>query len=158
MLSSVFPLNMDVLQGSIHCPLLCCCCFCCLVIKSCSALWTPWTVAHRLLSIAFYRQEYWSGLRFPSPWGLHDPGIKLTSLASPAWAGGFFTIQSPEKPFSLYMFPFRPSTFATVCMWRIIPTDTPTHIWPCSLLHISTWISHRISKSVYPKWNANNNF
>ena len=39
----------------------------------------------------FYRQEYWSGLPFPSPWDLPDPGIKTASLASPALAGRFFT-------------------------------------------------------------------
>ena len=37
------------------------------------------------------RQEYWSGLPFPSPGDLPDLGIKPTSLASPALAGEFFT-------------------------------------------------------------------
>ncbi|KAB0345202.1 hypothetical protein FD754_022128 [Muntiacus muntjak] len=37
------------------------------------------------------RKEYWSGLPFPTPEDLPDPGIKLTSLASPALADGFFT-------------------------------------------------------------------
>ena len=37
---------------------------------------TPWTVAHQaLLSVEFSRQEYWSGLPFPSPGDLPDPGI-----------------------------------------------------------------------------------
>ena len=35
--------------------------------------------------------EYWSGLPFPPPGDLPDPGIKLSSLMSPALAGGFFT-------------------------------------------------------------------
>ena len=53
---------------------------------------TPWTVAHRaLLSMEFSRQEYWSGVPFPSPGDLPDPGIEPTSLASPALAGRFFT-------------------------------------------------------------------
>ena len=52
----------------------------------------PWTVAHQApLSIGFFRQEYWSGLPFPSPGDLPDPGIKPVSLMSPALAGGFFT-------------------------------------------------------------------
>ena len=39
-----------------------------LVTKSCLTLATPWTVAHQaLLSMGFSRQEYWSGLPFPSP-------------------------------------------------------------------------------------------
>ena len=37
------------------------------------------------------KKEYWSGLSFPSSEDLLDPGIKPTSLASPALAGGFFT-------------------------------------------------------------------
>ena len=39
----------------------------------------------------FSRQKYWSGLLFPPPWYLYDPGIKPASLASSALAGGFFT-------------------------------------------------------------------
>ena len=46
---------------------------------------TPWTVAyHTPLSMGFSRQEYWSGLLFPSPEDLPNPGIKP---ASPALAG-----------------------------------------------------------------------
>ena len=42
---------------------------------------TPWTVAHQApLSMGFSRQEYWSGLPFPSPGDLPNPGIKLVSL------------------------------------------------------------------------------
>jgi len=37
------------------------------------------------------RQEYWSMLPFPPPGDLPDPGIKPTSLMSPALAGRFFT-------------------------------------------------------------------
>ena len=38
---------------------------------------TPWTVAHQAPpSMEFSRQEYWSGLPFPSPGGLPDPGIE----------------------------------------------------------------------------------
>ena len=43
------------------------------------------------LSMGFSRQEYWSGLPFPSPGDLPDPGIKPASLKSPTLAGGFFT-------------------------------------------------------------------
>ena len=40
---------------------------------------TPWTVAHQAppLSLEFSRQEYWSGLPFPSPGNFPDPGIDL---------------------------------------------------------------------------------
>ena len=43
---------------------------------------TPWTVAYQsLLSTGFSRQEYWSGLPFPSPGDLPDPGIEPGSPA-----------------------------------------------------------------------------
>ena len=43
---------------------------------------TPWTVACQApLSMGFPRQEYWSGLPFPSPGDLPDPGIKPGSPA-----------------------------------------------------------------------------
>ena len=45
---------------------------------------TPWTVAHQApLSVGFPRQEYWSGLLFPSPGDLSNPGMEPVSLASP---------------------------------------------------------------------------
>ena len=44
------------------------------------------------LSLGFRRQEYWSGLPFPSPGDVPDPGIKP---ASPALAGRFFTTEPP---------------------------------------------------------------
>ena len=46
----------------------------------------------------FSRQEYWSGLSFPSPEDLPDPGMEP---ASPALAGGFFTTEPPGKPLKL---------------------------------------------------------
>ena len=42
--------------------------------------WTPWTVACQAPpSMGFFRQEYWSGLPFPSAGDLPDPGIKPRS-------------------------------------------------------------------------------
>ena len=50
-------------------------------LLSCVQLFeTPWTVAHQAPpSMEFSRQEYWSGLPFPSPGHLPDPGIKPRS-------------------------------------------------------------------------------
>ena len=49
-----------------------------------------WTVACQVpLSMGFSRQEYWSGLSFPSPGDLSDPGIKPESLMSPVFVGRF---------------------------------------------------------------------
>ena len=53
---------------------------------------TLWTVAHQAsLSMGFSRQECWSGLPFPSPGDLPEPGIGPTSLMSPSLKGRFFT-------------------------------------------------------------------
>ena len=47
--------------------------------------------------MGFSRQEYWSGLPFPLPGDLPNPGIEPTSLASPALAGRFFTTEPPGE-------------------------------------------------------------
>ena len=53
-----------------------------LVAKSYLTLATPWTIACQApLSMGFSRQEYWSGLPFPSPGDLPDPGIEPGSPA-----------------------------------------------------------------------------
>ena len=59
---------------------------------------TLWTVAYRAPpSIGFSRQEYWSGLPFPSPEYLPDPGIEP---GSPALQADTLTSEPPGKPFS----------------------------------------------------------
>ena len=56
---------------------------------------TSWTIACQApLSTELSRQEYWSGLPFPTPGDLPNPGIKPVSPASPASAGGFFTTRA----------------------------------------------------------------
>ena len=55
----------------------------CVKLLSCVRLFvTLWTVAYQApLFIGFFRQEYWSGVPFPSPEDLPDPGIKPMSPA-----------------------------------------------------------------------------
>ena len=56
----------------------------------------PWSIARQVpLSMRFPRQEYWSGLPFPSLGDLPNPGMEPKS---PALAGRFFTKVSPGKP------------------------------------------------------------
>ena len=67
---------------------------------------TLWTITHQApLSVGFPRQEYWSGLPFPTPGDLPDPEIETVSLASPALAGEFFTSVPSEKPFHIQIPP-----------------------------------------------------
>ena len=57
---------------------------------------SPWTVAHQAPpSIGFSRQEYWSGLLFPSPGDLPDPGIEP---GSPVLQADALTSEPPGKP------------------------------------------------------------
>ena len=61
-----------------------------------NTLVTPQTVARQApLSMGFSRQEYWSGLPFPPPGDLPNPGIKPMSSTSTALVGGFFTTEPP---------------------------------------------------------------
>ena len=57
---------------------------------------TPWTVAYQApQSMEFSRQEYWSGVPFPSPGDLPNPGIEL---GSPALQADFLPSEPPGKP------------------------------------------------------------
>ena len=57
---------------------------------------TPWTIARQApLSMAFSRQEYWSGLPFPPPWDLPDLGI---SPMSPALQADSLPSEPPGNP------------------------------------------------------------
>ena len=72
----------------------------CAYALSCVQLFgAPWTVAHQApLPRRFSRQDCWSGLPFPPPRDLPNPGMEPWCPASPALACGFFTTTPPEKP------------------------------------------------------------
>ena len=71
------------------------CCCCCVWAQSCPALCDPMDCSPPGPSVhEFSRQEYWSGLPFPSPRDLPDPGIEP---GSPTLAGGFFTTVPPDQ-------------------------------------------------------------
>ena len=58
------------------------CTIVCYLLSHIQLFATPWTVAHQgPLSRKFSRQEYWSGLPFPSPEDLPNPGMEPESLA-----------------------------------------------------------------------------
>ena len=66
---------------------------------------TPQTTACQPpLSMGFSRQEYWSGLPFPPPWDLVNPGIKSTSFVSPVSAGRFFYYSVTWEDIEHYFF------------------------------------------------------
>ena len=81
-----------------------CMCVSVLLTQSIQHFVTSWMVAP--LSMEFSRQEYWSGLSFPSPEDLPNPGIKPGTLALQA---DFLPSELPGKPsvcvpYSLYVY------------------------------------------------------
>ena len=84
-------------------------------VKSLSRVWlfaTPWTVACQApLSRGFSRQEYWSGLPFPSPGDLPDPGIEPRS---PTLEAGALTSEPPGKSSYRYT-----TTYLSIYHWHI---------------------------------------
>ena len=77
-----------------------CCCFSGSVMSN--SLEIPQTIAPQApLSTGFPRQEYWSGLLFPAPGDLSDPGIQWVSPASPAQQADSLSLshqRSPTRP------------------------------------------------------------
>ena len=74
---------------------------------------TPWTVAHQAPpSMGFSRPEYWSGLPFPSPGDLPDPGIEPRS---PALQADALTSEPPGKPKRVCCLPVRETNPGLLC-------------------------------------------
>ena len=117
-----------------------------------SCVWlfaTPWTAAHQApLSVDVTRQEYWSGLPFPSPGVLPNPRIKPGTSAlqagfslprspgstpvAPALAGGFFITGPPRKSlhqwFSSNILGKQPCPLTQTCSFPLPRSpDTYTH-------------------------------
>ena len=89
--------------------------FVCSVIQSCLTVCDPMDcVLPAPLSMVFSRQEYWSGLPFPSPGDLPQPRIKPVSPESPALAGQFFTTEPSGNPL---FFCHHLQTDVFLCFW-----------------------------------------
>ena len=72
---------------------------------------TPWTAAHQaLLFIGFFRQEYWSGLSFPSSGDLPNPWIKP---ASPALQAVSLPLNLQGSPSNMFSSPAKAETIFT---------------------------------------------
>ena len=103
------------------------------------------------LSMGFSRQEYWRGLPFSTPGDLSHPGIKPTSLASPALAGRYFTTQFSSVQFSQ----FRRSVMSNSLQSHEPKHTRPPCPSPTPRVHpdscASSWWCHpAISSSVVP--------
>ena len=82
---------------------------------------TPWHVTCQVpLSMGFPKQEYWSGLPFPSPGDLPHPGIKPTS---PTLVGKFSTTDHQGSPYvcvCVYRYRYNFRRMVYVCIYTII--------------------------------------
>ena len=109
-----------------------CVCACILSRFSCVRLFvTPWTIAHQApLSMGILQARILSGLPCPPPGDLPHPGIKPTSLMSPAWADGFFTTSATWEPQKVPQ--NTPTLQKSYRLFRLtFPQELPL---PCSLL------------------------
>ena len=70
-------------------------------LQSCLTLCSSIDCSQTRLSMEFSREEYWSGLPFPSPGDLPDPG---TECMSPALTGGFFTTSANREATHIWTF------------------------------------------------------
>ena len=112
----------------------------CQCLKSLSHVWLfaiPWTVAHQApTSMGFSRQEYWSGLPFPSPGDLPKPGIEPRS---PTLQADALTSEPPGKPKT------------PINRWK-----PPTKSFFCFHMEGNFWIIHL---TVYKwAWRSKNKF
>ena len=89
--------------------------------------------------MGFSRQQYWSGLPFPSPEDLPDPGIKPSS---PALASGFFTAEPPGKPvyFSTISMILKSSKLQACSSWDRKVTELKRELNYPKVFQVGSWI------------------
>ena len=112
----------------------------------CPLFATLWTVVCQVpLFMEFSRQEYWSGLPFPTSGDLPNLRIKLTYHASPALAGRFFTIAPPGKPCILLIVTNKSVTANTPIPGQLV---SPRQSSFTSLIHCE-WRGLKIKYSLF---------
>ena len=125
---------------------------------------TPWTVACQSpLSMGFSRQEYQSGLLFPSPGDLPNQGIEPRCLMSPALAGRFFTTTATGEALPLHVSLTQLQARWPHCFWNMPRTssrseylpETPpreltAHLSPPSVLYAKVTFSGHLSSACNP--------
>ena len=98
-----------------------------------------WTVACQAPpSMEFSRQEYWSGLPFPSPGDLPNPGIKLRS---PALQADALTSEPPGKPHIIIIIPYL-SSYTLLISLSIMDSQLLNYIYSkviWKVIEISIW-------------------
>ena len=121
---------------------------------------TPWTVAYQAPSMGFSRQEYWSGLAFPSPEGLPDPGIEP---GSPALQADALPSEPPGKPILFYfiLFFYQGETESEVAQSCLTLCDRMDYSPPGSSVHgilqakILEWVAISFSRGIFLTQGSN---
>ena len=97
------------------------------VTNLCQTLAIPWTVARQaLLSMGFSRQEYWSGLPFPSPENLPHPALQADSLPTELWGKAKINVSRLHNPYP---------TNSTIS-WIQSPPPSAHYLFPPHLVHL----------------------
>ena len=133
------------------------------------SLWPPWTITYQTpLTMGFSRWEYWSGLPFPFPRDLPNPGIKLRSPALQADALPSEPLGKPSPILSSFQ---KPTSYLKLrCGWKELVTKNkrPSESYPSYLLGNSkgfrTFMSEQGSrqntyfllKVTIPQWGGEN--
>ena len=110
---------------------------------------TLWTVVHQaLLSMGFSRQEYWSGLPFPSKGDLPNAGIKPRSLAL---QGDSLLSEPPGKPIHIYDPHITWDTHVQkhCCSYRLHAAHQPSVSFLCLPEFAETHV-HRVDDAIQP--------
>ena len=130
------------------------CSTCVLSHSECPTLCDPVTAARQPpLSMGFSKQEYWSGLPFPIPGDLPNPGIKPMSLSSPALAGGFFTTSATWEAWNVQFSSVTqsgPTLRPHGLQHARLPCPSPTPGACSNSCPLSWWCHPTISTSVTP--------
>ena len=106
------------------------------------------TVAHQVpLFMGFSSQEYWSGLPYPSPGDLPDPGIEPTPLMSPELEAGSLALAPLGKPQIV-----RLTSVAQSCLTFCDPMNRSTPGLPVhhQLPEFTQTLVHRVSDAIQP--------
>ena len=101
------------------------------VVCVCCSFSTPWTEVHQdPLSTGFSRQGYWSGLPFPSPGDLLNPGIKP---GSPTLQADSLPFEPPGKFQAIQEFLSIPVSYLSYLYWMKSPSKCRVnYCGPCS--------------------------
>ena len=126
---------------------------------------TPWTVAlQALLSMGFFRQEYWSRLPFPPPRDLPDPEAEPASSVSPALQADSLLLSHQGNTWSLYIISNSTDSIIFPPKWELSPQteqrrvsvylDFPFFFFEVNIYSISKFSILHLLPFLFPSYNS----